>query len=102
MHNRYSVPASSTNRVISLWVYPDRLVIVAEARVVSEYLSVFSHDKHGPGRTVYDWRRYLTVLQSKPGALRNCAPTLEQSDSFQLLQARLLERAVGNREMADV
>jgi hypothetical protein len=34
-HNRYSVPASFANRVVSLRVYPERLVIVAEANVVA-------------------------------------------------------------------
>jgi transposase len=35
-HNRYSVPASFANRPVSLRVYPERLVIVAEARVVAD------------------------------------------------------------------
>jgi len=101
-HNRYSVPASFANRVISLRVYPARLVIVAEARVVAEHVRVFSRDKQGPGRTVYDWRHYLTVVQRKPGALRNGAPFTELPDSFRQLQARLLKRHGGDREMADI
>ena len=36
-NNRYSVPAAFANRPISLRVYADRLVIVAEARVVAEH-----------------------------------------------------------------
>jgi len=32
--NRYSVPASFANRPVSLHVYPERLVIVAEGHVV--------------------------------------------------------------------
>jgi hypothetical protein len=44
-NNRYSVPASFANRVVSLRVYPERLVIVAEARVVAEHARVFSRDK---------------------------------------------------------
>jgi len=101
-HNRYSVPASFANRVISLRVYPARLVIVAEARVVAEHVRVFSRDKQGPGWTVYDWRHYLTVVQRKPGALRNGAPFTELPDCFRQLQARLLKRPGGDREMADI
>jgi hypothetical protein len=86
-HNRYSVPASFANRVVSLRVYPERLVIVAEARVVAEHVRVFSRDKGPHGRTVYDWRHYLSVAQRKPGALRNGAPFLELPDSFRQLRA---------------
>jgi len=101
-HNRYSVPASFANRVISLRVYPERLVIVAEAQVVAEHIRVFSRDKRPPGQTVYDWRHYLSVVQRKPGALRNGAPFLELPDSFRLLQSRLLKRMGGDREMVDI
>jgi transposase len=101
-HNRYSVPASFANRVISLRVYPQRLVIVAEAQVVAEHVRVFRRDKHGPGATLYDWRHYLAVVQRKPGALRNGAPFSELPDSFKQLQARLLKRPGGDREMADI
>ena len=101
-HNRYSVPASFANRAISLRVYPERLVIVAEAQVVAEHTRVFNRDKRAPGRTVYDWRHYLTVVQRKPGALRNGAPFSTLPESFRLLQTKLLMRPGGDREMADI
>ena len=101
-HNRYSVPASFANRVISLRVYPERLVIVAEARVVAEHVRVFSRDKRPPGQTIYDWRHYLSVAQRKPGSLRNGAPFLELPDSFRQLRARLVKRPGGDREMVDI
>ena len=101
-HNRYSVPASFANRVISLRVYPERLVIVAEAQMVAEHVRVFSRDKRPPGQTIYDWRHYLSVAQRKPGALRNGAPFLELPDSFRRLRARLLKRSGGDREMVDI
>jgi len=101
-HNRYSVPASFANRAISLRVYPERLVIVAEAQVVAEHTRVFNRDKRTPGRTLYDWRHYLSVVQRKPGALRNGAPFATLPESFRLLQAKLLLRPGGDREMADI
>jgi transposase len=100
--NRYSVPASFANRVISLRVYPQRLVIVAEAQVVAEHERVFSRDKRSPGQTVYDWRHYLSVAQRKPGALRNGAPFLELPESFRQLRMRLIKRPGGDREMVEV
>jgi transposase len=101
-HNRYSVPASFANRVVSLRVYPERVVIVAEAQVVAQHARAFNRDKSAPGRTVYDWRHYLAVVQRKPGALRNGAPFSTLPDSFRQLQARLLRRPGGDREMADI
>jgi hypothetical protein len=38
--NRYSVPASFANRPVSLRVYPDRLVVAAEGRIVCEHARV--------------------------------------------------------------
>jgi transposase len=100
--NRYSVPASFANRVVSLRVYADRLVIVAEANVVAVHQRVFTRDHSVSGKTIYDWRHYLSVVQRKPGALRNGAPFNELPDSFKRLQSRLLRRPGGDREMVDV
>lgn len=101
-HNRYSVPASFANRVISLRVYPERLVIVAEAQVVAEHVRAFNRDKSMPGQTIYDWRHYLSVAQRKPGALRNGAPFLELPESFRQLRTHLLKHTGGDREMVDI
>ena len=101
--NRYSVPASFANRPVSLRAYADRLVIVAEAAVIATHERVFSRErKAGCGKTIYDWRHYLSVVQRKPGALRNGAPFHELPDSFRQLQSRLLKRPGGDREMADI
>ncbi|WP_256858583.1 IS21 family transposase, partial [Solemya velum gill symbiont] len=101
-NNRYSVPASFANRPVSLRVYADRLVIVAEAQVVAVHERVFSRDHNYPGKTIYDWRHYLSVVQRKPGALRNGAPFNELPESFKALQRKLLKRPGGDREMVDV
>lgn len=95
-HNRYSVPASFANRPVSLRIYADRLVVVAEDRV-------FSRERQaGSGKTIYDWRHYLSVVQRKLGALGNGAPFNELPDSFRQLQSKLLKRPGGNREMVDI
>jgi hypothetical protein len=101
-HNRYSVPASFANRPVSLRVYADRLVVVAEAQVVAVHERVFTRDHSAQGKTVYDWRHYLSVVQRKPGALRNGAPFTQLPDSFRQLQTQLLKRPGGDREMVDV
>ena len=99
--NRYSVPASYANRPISLRVYADKLVFVAEAQIIAEHVRVISK-KNGPGVTRYDWHHYLSVLQRKPGALRNGAPFAEMPEGFKRLQAILLKRLGGDREMVEI
>jgi hypothetical protein len=61
-----------------------------------------ARDHSAQGKTVYDWRHYLSVVQRKPGTLRNGAPFTELPDSFRQLQAQLLKRPGGDREMVDV
>jgi len=100
--NRYSVPATFANRPISLRVYADRLVVVAEAKVIAEHQRVFSRDHNSPGKTIYDWRHYLAVVQRKPGALRNGAPFQQLPPAFKQLQKRLLKHLGGDREMVEV
>jgi hypothetical protein len=75
--NRYSVPASFANHAVSARVYPDRIVIVAEGQAVCEHARIIARSHDQPGRTKYDWRHYLAVIQRKPGALRNGAPFVE-------------------------
>ena len=100
--NRYSVPSTYANRVVSLRVYADHLIVVAETTVITKHQRVFSRDHGTPGKTIYDWRHYLAVLQRKPGALRNGAPFLEMPEHFRQLQNKLLKRPGGDREMADI
>lgn len=99
--NRYSVPAPYANRPISLRVYADRLVFAAEAQIIAEHVRVIS-SRHGPGVTRYDWHHYLSVLQRKPGALRNGTPFTELPAGFKRLQSILLKRQGGDREMVEI
>lgn len=100
--NRYSVPASFANRPVSLRVYPDRIVVAAEGMVICEHRRIIDRSHDQPGRTVYDWRHYLAVVQRKPGALRNGAPFTELPQAFRTLQQHLLKKPGGDREMVDI
>ena len=100
--NRYSVPAAFANRPVSLRAYAARLLVVAEAQLIAEHPRFFNRDHKGPGKTRYDWRHYLAVVQRKPGALRNGAPFTELPRSFKRLQSMLLKRPGGDREMVDI
>ena len=100
--NCYSVPASFANRPVSLRVYPERLVIVAEGQVLCEHGRVIDRSHQKLGRTIYDWRHYLAVVQRKPGALRHGAPFLEMPEAFRQLQAQRLKRLGGDKEMVEI
>jgi hypothetical protein len=100
--NRYSVPASFANRPVSVRIYPERIVVAAEGQILCEHSRIIERSHHLPGRTVYDWRHYLAVIQRKPGALRNGAPFTQLPDAFKQLQSQLLRRAGGDREMAEI
>jgi hypothetical protein len=101
--NRYSVPASFANRPVSVRVYPERIVVAAEGRIICEHPRVFarSHQRKST-TTVFDWRHYLAVIQRKPGALRNGAPFAELPPAFLALQQRMLKTAGGDREMVEI
>jgi hypothetical protein len=96
------VPASFANRPVSLHVYPNRLVVVAEGAVVCTHNRIIDLSHRKPGRVIYDWRHYLAVIQRKPGALRNGAPFTEMPEAFRCLQDHMLRKQGGNREMVDI
>lgn len=83
-------------------VYPERLVIVAEGQVLCEHARIIDRSHQKPGRKIYDWRHYLAVVQRKPSALRNGAPFLEMPEAFRRLQAQLLKRLGGDKEMFEI
>lgn len=99
---RYSVPASFANRRVSLHVYPEQLVIVAEGQTVCTHERIIDRSHRTPGKGVYDWRHYLAVIQRKPGALRNGAPFTEMPEAFRRLQDHMLRKSGGDRDMVDI
>ncbi len=100
--NRYSVSASFANGPVSLRVYPERLVIVAEGQTVCTHDRIIDRSHRKPGKVIYDWRHYLAVIQRKPGALRNSAPFTEMPDIFRRLQNHILRKDGGDRVMVDI
>jgi hypothetical protein len=86
------VPASFANRPVSVRVYPERIVVVAEGQIVCEHRRVFarSHEREST-TTVYDWRHYLAVVQRKPAqwrAVRRTAAGLPGSTTAHAQDAR--------------
>ena len=95
--NRYSVPTPYAHRVVSLRIYPDTLVIVADDKEITRHARLF--DRY---RTCYDWQHYIPLISEKPGALRNGAPFATMPKALQSLQRHLLKYPGGDRVMASV
>jgi transposase len=98
---RYSVPAPFANRKVTLYVYPEKLVVVADGGTIAEHARIIQRQDQEE-KTIYDWRHYLAVLERKPGALRNGAPFSDLPDAFKQLQSILLKRPGGDREMVEI
>jgi transposase len=95
--NRYSVPCHLANQMVSVRLYPTRIVIYADQDPVAQHPRSFDRS-----RIFYDWQHYLPLVEKKPGALRNGAPFSEMPDYLQQLQRRLLRHDGGDRVMAKV
>ena len=95
--NRYSVPCEWVNTVVSLRAYPEHLLVVAPDGNSVRLSRSFERDQ-----TLYDWTHYITLIERKPGALRNGAPFKSMPEPLQELQRQLLKHAGGDRVMAQV
>lgn len=95
--NRYSVPTPYAHRVVSLRIYPDVIVLVADDEEIARHVRCF--ERH---QTFYDWQHYIALIAQKPGALRNGAPFMTMPDALLRLQRHLIKHAGGDRVMAQV
>jgi transposase len=95
--NRYSVPCALAGHRVSVRLYPERIVVVADQSVVAEHARATDRD-----HIVYDWRHYISLIERKPGALRNGAPFADLPEPLQKLRRALLRRDGGDRVMAQV
>lgn len=97
LRNRYSVPCEWVNQVVSLRAYPDRLLVVGPEGLNVTLTRSFERDQ-----TVYDWTHYISLVERKPGALRNGAPFKTMPEPLRELQRQLLIHPGGDRVMAQV
>ena len=95
--NRYSVPCAYAGHRVSVRLYPERVVVVADQEIVAEHPRATDRD-----HVVYDWQHYVPLIERKPGALRNGAPFTELPDPLKRLSRALLRRDGGDRVMAQV
>ena len=95
--NRYSVPCEFAGQRVSTRLYPTRVSIVAGDAVVA------SHDRLTErGEICYDWQHYISIVERKPGALRNGAPFADLPAPLKLLKQGLMRHTGGNKIMSQV
>jgi transposase len=95
--NRYSVPCELVGQLVSIRIYPERIDLVAHDAVVASHVRCF-----GRNETRYDWQHYLSLIERKPGALRNGAPFADMPKPLLRLRSLLLKHDGGDRVMAKV
>ena len=95
--NRYSVPCELSGQMVSVRLYPDRIVIVENDTVIACHERLFEREQ-----VRYDWQHYIPLLQRKPGALRNGAPFADMPVPLIQLRHGLMRREGGERVMAQV
>jgi transposase len=97
--NRYSVPAHFAGKAVSVRVRADQISIVAEGLVIAAHARRFGRDQ-----LVCDPWHYLSLLETKPGALRNGVPFLEWDlpAPIKLVRDRILKQPKGDRAFVEL
>jgi len=71
-NNSYSIPSEYAGKLVSIRIFAERVVLAVNGKTVAEHVRSFEK-----GRYVLDPLHYLSLLERKPGALRNGRPFLE-------------------------
>lgn len=95
--NRYSVPTEHANSAVSVRLYHDHIAVVVDGARVASHRRSFERSQ-----TFYDWQHYISLVERKPGGLRNGAPFAGMPEPLKQLQAILLRRDGGDAVMAQV
>ena len=97
--NRYSVPAEFAGRAVSVRSTAARVRVVADGAVIADHARRFGRDV-----LICDPWHYLSLLERKPGALRNGVPFLEWDlpAAIQLVRDRVLKQPKGDRAYVEL
>lgn len=97
--NRYSVDAKAVGRTVMLRAFAQRIVAVDAGVVIAEHPRLF-----GRNQVRYDPWHYVSVLERKPGALRNGAPfqAWELPDALAAMRQALRLRSDGDRQFVGI
>lgn len=98
-NHHYSVPSILAGKRVSLRAYADRIVVVNNQAIVAEH-------RRGIGKRGYHFEpwHYVSLLERKPGALRNGAPFKQWPlpSALDTLKQVYLKRAKGDRDFVQL
>ena len=83
--------------MVSARVYPNQISVVAHDTLVASHARSTIR-----GQVCYDWQHYLALVECKPRALRNGAPSADLPEPLKRLRLGLLRHAGGDQIMAQV
>jgi transposase len=95
--NRYSVPCELAGQIVSVRLYPEWVTVYTDQIEVARHTRLFDREQIS-----YDWMHYVSLIERKPGALRNGAPFKDMPAPLRQLQEALLRHVGGDRVMAKV
>ncbi len=97
--NRYSVPARYAGCHISLRAYAERIVLVADQKVIGEHKRRFTKNI-----SYFEPWHYVPLLAHKPGGLRNGAPFIDWPlpASMNKIKARYMDTKGGDRDFVEL
>jgi hypothetical protein len=97
--NRYSVDCCYAGKTVSLRTYAERIVAMADGKIVGEHVRSFERD-----RTFFDPWHYVAALEKKPGALRNGAPFKDWAlpPALREMRDRLGAKVGGDRQFVTI
>jgi hypothetical protein len=70
--NNYSIPCEYANKLVSIRIFAERVVLAVDGKTVAEHARNFEK-----GHYILDPLHYLPLLERKPGVLRNGRPFLD-------------------------
>ena len=97
--NRYSVPARYAGCHISLRAYANRIVLVADQKIIAEHMRRFTKNI-----SYFEPWHYVPLLAHKPGALRNGAPFVEWQlpAAMNKIKSRYMDTKGGDRDFVEL
>lgn len=97
--NRYSVDCHYANCAVVVRLYADKVVMLAEGKVIGEH-----HRSFGRDHVAYNPWHYVPLLERKPGALRNGAPFQEFGlpEGIEQIRHKLIKKRGGDKEFVKI
>jgi len=97
--NRYSVPARYAGCHVSLRAYADRIVLVADNKIIAKHKRAFTKNI-----SYFEPWHYVPLLARKPGALRNGAPFVEWQlpVAMNMIKAHYMNIKGGDRDFVEL